>query len=124
MPDPVAWDLAEKVALRISGREPFSESYHSQSLEPDFIEATARAEELVAQETGLRSLSGPARARVTDRAGWLRANVASFQDGSSTRCGARSTKSDRDDILSTREALSRCWPAPRSTPCCRRSRDS
>ena len=41
MSDPVAWDLAEKVALRISGREPFSESYHSQSLEPDFIEATA-----------------------------------------------------------------------------------
>src|SRR5438067_8112388 len=79
MPDPVAWDLAEKVALRISGREPFSESYHSQSLEPDFAEATARAEELVAQETGLRSLAGPARARVTDRAGWVRANVASFQ---------------------------------------------
>jgi coenzyme F420 biosynthesis associated uncharacterized protein len=77
--DPVAWDLAEKVALRISGREPFSESYHSQSLEPDFMEATARAEELVAQETGLRSLAGPARARVTDRAGWVRANVASFQ---------------------------------------------
>src|SRR3989454_3129518 len=79
MPDPVAWDLAEKVALRISGRELFSQSYHSQSLEPDFIEATARAEELVAEETGLRSLAGPARARVTDRAGWVRANVASFQ---------------------------------------------
>src|SRR5438067_3923808 len=79
MPDPVAWDLAEKVALRISGREPFSESYHSQSLEPDFAEATARAEELVAQETGLRSLAGPARARVTDRSGWVKANVASFQ---------------------------------------------
>src|SRR5439155_24754376 len=42
-------------------------------------EFTAEAEELVAAETGLRSLSGPARARVTDRAGWVRANVASFR---------------------------------------------
>jgi coenzyme F420 biosynthesis associated uncharacterized protein len=33
----------------------------------------------VANETGLRSLAGPARARVTDRAGWVRANLASFR---------------------------------------------
>jgi coenzyme F420 biosynthesis associated uncharacterized protein len=33
----------------------------------------------VAAETGLRSLAGPARARLTDREGWVRANVASFQ---------------------------------------------
>ena len=77
--EPVAWDLAEKVAVRIAGREPFSESYHYASLEPDFVEATARAEEMVAAETGLRSLAGPARARVTDRAGWVRANLASFR---------------------------------------------
>jgi coenzyme F420 biosynthesis associated uncharacterized protein len=45
----------------------------------DFEELTADAEELVAEETGLRSLSGAARARVTDRAGWVDANLASFQ---------------------------------------------
>ena len=42
-------------------------------------ELTAQAEELVTAETGLVSLAGPARARVTNRAGWVGANVASFQ---------------------------------------------
>jgi coenzyme F420 biosynthesis associated uncharacterized protein len=75
----VDWDLAERVAVRVSGREPFAASYHYDSLEPDFTEFTEQAEELVAETTGLRSLAGPARARVTDRAGWIRANIASFQ---------------------------------------------
>src|SRR5439155_8739988 len=79
MTEPVAWDLAERVAVRVAGREPFAESYHYASLQPDFDEFTAQAEELVAAETGLRSLEGPARARVTDRAGWIRANLASFR---------------------------------------------
>jgi coenzyme F420 biosynthesis associated uncharacterized protein len=77
--DPVSWALAERVAVRVAGREPFAESYHYASLQPDFDEFTAEAEELVAAETGLRSLAGPARARVTDRAGWVRANLASFR---------------------------------------------
>ncbi|HEX4866127.1 MAG TPA: zinc-dependent metalloprotease [Acidimicrobiales bacterium] len=76
---PVDWRLAERVAVRVSGQDPFARSYLSHSLQDDFAEATARAEELVAEATGLRSLSGPARARVTDRAGWVTANVASFQ---------------------------------------------
>jgi coenzyme F420 biosynthesis associated uncharacterized protein len=76
---PVDWQLAERVAVRAAGREPFAESYLAHSLQRDFDEATAEAEELVAQTTGLRSMSGPARARVTDRAGWVRANVSSFQ---------------------------------------------
>ena len=75
----VDWGFAEKIAVRVAGREPFAESYHYDSLQPDFDVLTARAEELVAAETGLRSLAGPARARVTDRAGWVRANLASFQ---------------------------------------------
>ncbi|WP_426571031.1 zinc-dependent metalloprotease [Aquihabitans sp. McL0605] len=75
----VDWGLAEKVAVRAAGREPFAESYHYASLSTDFEELTARAEEQVALTTGLRSHSGLARARVTDRQGWVRANIASFQ---------------------------------------------
>jgi len=75
----VDWVLAEKVANRFAGREPYAQSYHASSLEPDLTELTARAEDLVAGTTGLRSLHGPARARVVDRAGWIGANVRSFQ---------------------------------------------
>lgn len=75
---PVDWQLARRVAVRAAGREPFAESYLAQSLQRDFEEATAEAEELVAEATGLRSLAGPARARVTDRHGWVEANVGSF----------------------------------------------
>src|SRR5438552_15206326 len=77
--EPVSWDLAERVAVRVGGREPFAESYHYTSLQPDFDELTAEAEELVADATGLRSLAGPARARVTDRDASLRANLAPFR---------------------------------------------
>jgi coenzyme F420 biosynthesis associated uncharacterized protein len=80
VPDsPVDWRLAERVAIRAAGREPFAESYLAHSLQADFDEATAEAEELVAEATGLRSLAGPARARVTDRTGWVTANINSFQ---------------------------------------------
>ena len=75
----VDWGVAERVAIRTSKKDPFAASYHYQSLQPDFDRLTAIAEELVAQETGLRSLAGTARARVTDRPGWIRANLASFQ---------------------------------------------
>lgn len=75
---PISWETAESVAIRVAGREPLASSYHYDSLEPDFTELTALAEELVAEATGLRSLAGPARARVTDREGWIRANIASF----------------------------------------------
>lgn len=78
-PDPVAWDVAEKVAVRVAGREPLAESYLADSLQRDFEELTTEAEAMVAEVTGLRSLAGPARARVTDRSGWVRANVASFR---------------------------------------------
>jgi coenzyme F420 biosynthesis associated uncharacterized protein len=77
--DPIAWDLAERVAVKVAGREPFASSYHHDSLAPDFAELTAEAEAIVEAETGLRSLAGPARARVTDRAGWVRANLNAFR---------------------------------------------
>lgn len=75
----VDWGLAQKVAVRAAGRDPFADSYHYASLATDFDELTSIAEEQVAAATGLRSTSGAARARVTDRAGWVRANIASFQ---------------------------------------------
>ena len=77
--DPVNWELAARVAARVAGTDPLARSYLYSSLEADFEEATARAEQLVADETGLVSLAGPARARVTDRQGWVGANVASFR---------------------------------------------
>jgi coenzyme F420 biosynthesis associated uncharacterized protein len=76
---PIDWALAERIATRVAGSEPFAGSYHYQSLVPDFAELTVEAEALVTAETGLVSAAGPARARVTDRAGWVRANIASFQ---------------------------------------------
>ena len=79
MTEPVDWDLAARVAGRIGGKEPLADSYHYAALGPDFHELTARAEELVGDYTGLRSSSGPARAAVTDRAGWVQANIQSFQ---------------------------------------------
>ena len=79
MGDLVDWKLAERIAVRAARREPLADSYLADSLVPDFVELTTLAEELVTAETGLRSLAGPARARITDRAGWVEANIASFQ---------------------------------------------
>ncbi|MBS1846695.1 MAG: zinc-dependent metalloprotease, partial [Actinobacteria bacterium] len=79
MPEVIDWATAESVAVRSVGIEPFSRSYHYASLTPDFERFTVEAEAAVAAETGLVSLAGAARARVTDRPGWVRANVASFQ---------------------------------------------
>ncbi len=78
-PPAVDWELAERVAVRAAGTDPFHRSYHADSLAADFDELTALAEAQVAAATGLTSLAGPARARVDDRAGWIRANIASFQ---------------------------------------------
>jgi coenzyme F420 biosynthesis associated uncharacterized protein len=75
----VAWGTAERTAIWVGSRAKLPAPYRPDLLEADFEELTAKAEDLVAASTGLRSTSGPARARVTDRAGWVRANVASFQ---------------------------------------------
>lgn len=79
MASSVDWSVAERIAIRASGTEPFARSYHYDSLAPDFTRLTAVAEQLVERETGLRSAAGPARSRVTDRAGWIRANISSFR---------------------------------------------
>ncbi len=79
MVDLIAWDTARQVAKRVARQPNPLTEYEWRSLESDFEEMTARAEDLVAAETGLRSLVGPARARVADRSQWVDANVASFQ---------------------------------------------
>lgn len=77
--DPIDWALAQRVASRVGGSNEFARSYHHDSLETDFAELTALAEDLVAAETGLRSLAGPARALVVGRGEWVEVNLASFQ---------------------------------------------
>ncbi len=79
MTSAIDWGLAERVAVRATGSDPFARPYPYASLDPDSAELAAEAEAAVAETTGLRSLAGPARGRVTDRAGWVRANIASFQ---------------------------------------------
>jgi coenzyme F420 biosynthesis associated uncharacterized protein len=76
--DAVAWDLAQRVAVRVAGREP-PDYGQAGALSADFEELTSVAEELVEKETGLSSLAGPARAKVTDRAGWVQVNMAGFR---------------------------------------------
>ena len=79
MTDAVDWHLAARIAKRAAGVEPLSQSYLYDSLHDDFAASTILAEELVADETGLRSLDGAARARVIDRGEWIDANIRSFQ---------------------------------------------
>ncbi|MEZ5371324.1 MAG: zinc-dependent metalloprotease [Microthrixaceae bacterium] len=79
MTEAVDWALASKVAQRVSGSDPLAESYRSGTLAADIAEFTPLAQELVEAETGWPSASGAARARVVDRAGWVQANVGSFQ---------------------------------------------
>lgn len=79
MAELISWETAESVATWVAGRHAPLTAGERRGLEADFEELTIEAEELVAAETGLRSLAGPARARVADRVQWVQANVASFQ---------------------------------------------
>ncbi len=76
--DPIDWRLAERVARRVAGRDPFADSYLAASLRDDFRELTARAEELVGEATGLQ-VPSPAVAEAVDRGSWVSANVSSLQ---------------------------------------------
>lgn len=75
----VDWEFALKVASRLASRAPFSSAPPNARLDEDFTLYTERAEILVAAQTGLPQLAGPGRSRVTDRAGWVSANIATFQ---------------------------------------------
>lgn len=107
----VDWEFARTVAEKVAGKELFAESYHSASMEEEMVALTVQAEQLVAEETGLRSLSGAARARVTDRAGWINANLAGFERLTRPlieRLSANEpSKEEGDD--SDRSAISALW---------------
>lgn len=77
-PGLIDWTVAERVAERLLARRPLPLGYRPAAVQDDFVELTAQAEELVAESTGWRAPS-PGRAMVTDRRGWVRANVASMQ---------------------------------------------
>jgi coenzyme F420 biosynthesis associated uncharacterized protein len=78
--DPVDWSVAERVAVRVARRStPSVDARAWERLRSDFAELTPVAEGLVTETTGLTSLEGAARAEVTDRAGWIRANLRSFR---------------------------------------------
>lgn len=77
-PDPVDWNLAERVARRVAGREPIAASYLGGSLQRDFAEVTTKGEALVGEFTGLRA-PGAARAEVLDRHQWVQANIGSMR---------------------------------------------
>ncbi len=82
MPQPaetVSWELARRVAAQVARRGSAIDPDSMRGLQRDFDEFTELAEGLVAEATGLRSLSGSARGRVTDRNGWVAANIASFR---------------------------------------------
>ncbi len=77
--DTVDWALAEQVAARFAGSDDFAESYHAVGMADDFARLTHEAQGFVEAEVGFSSLAGPARARVVDRADWVRANIASYR---------------------------------------------
>ena len=110
----VDWELAERVAVRLGSRAPFAGAGQLVGLEADFDRHTHRAEGLVAEATGLRSLVGDARARVVDRPSWIRANLASLRrllrplleptrsdplSGSLSRLGPRATAVEIGAVL-------------------------
>jgi putative hydrolase len=101
----VDWDFARTVAEKIATRE---SSYDNPSeavmMERDFLELTTQAEELVSAETGLTSLSGPAKAKVTDRMGWVEANLASFDRLLRPLIGRLSEEADSDEAAQSEAA--------------------
>ncbi len=78
MDSSVDWGVARGVANTIAREQADDVAELQSKLEPELRRLTTQAEELVANETGLVSLDGPARARVTGRMGWVDANLASF----------------------------------------------
>lgn len=74
----VDWDVARSLAARTAPEDPRAGTDLAHELEAEFDAITPDAEAMVAAETGLPSLAGPARAKTADRMDWVEANLASF----------------------------------------------
>lgn len=74
----VDWDLARRIAARTAPDDPRAGTDLARALDAEFAAITPDAEAMVAAETGLHSLAGPARAQTADRMDWVDANLASF----------------------------------------------
>jgi coenzyme F420 biosynthesis associated uncharacterized protein len=73
---PIDWRRAEQVAVHVAARTPSP----TVAVDPGWLaERAAEAEDRIEAETGLRASGGSPRIQVIDRAGWVRANIASFQ---------------------------------------------
>ena len=77
MPALVDWKRAEQIALRVAARRPLPTQGSIAS--SDFDSIAPLAEDRVEATTGLRSLAGPAKVQVIDRAQWISANITSFR---------------------------------------------
>lgn len=102
-PEPVDWNLAERLARRVAGHHPLEQSYLASGLDADFERLTARAEALVGEFTGLVP-PDRASAMVLDRQAWVEVNLASF----------RRTLEPFTSRLGERMATSRAAPVGRS----------
>jgi coenzyme F420 biosynthesis associated uncharacterized protein len=95
VPDPVDWGTARRVARLVARRDALADSYLGASLVDDFSTLTARAEDLVADFTGLPA-PGRVAVGVLDRHGWVDANMASMRrmlEPLMDRVGARLARS-------------------------------
>ncbi len=75
----IDWGLARNIAAKVERNKPQLSDADRAQMNADFEEFTELAEGLVAKETGLVSIAGPARGRVAERADWVDANLRSFQ---------------------------------------------
>jgi len=73
---PIDWRRAEQVATRFAARTPSPEVHVDQAWLED---RAAEAEDRVEAVTGLRAAGGRPQIQLIDRADWIRANIASFQ---------------------------------------------
>jgi coenzyme F420 biosynthesis associated uncharacterized protein len=109
MAELISWETAASAATWVARHQTPLSPYERRLLEADFEELTVEAEGLVAAETGLRSLAGPARARLVDRPEWVHANVASFQRLLRPVTDKLSARLDRDDVWSPMPAAASRW---------------
>jgi len=79
-PDVIDWPLAVRVASAVAGKGPATTPTIRGEVRRDFREFAGLSDELVRNFTGLHPSDPAPDPVVLDRAGWVRANVESFQE--------------------------------------------